>query len=87
MGLCCSVSSSNDTIKSGQNGDESSLINSNQNAITEAMNQADFVAPPAPLLKEINFAAIADEDGNATDSSLNDEDIKGLLNEEEDENP
>ena len=86
MGLCCSVSTSNDATNSRQNGDESSLINSNQNAITEAMSQQDIVAPPAPLLKEINFAAINEEDGNATDSSLNDDDIKEILNEEEEEN-
>lgn len=85
MGLCCSVSTPNDANNSKQNGDESSLINSNQNAITEAMSQ-DFAVPPAPLLKEINFAAINEEDGNASDSSLNDDDIKEILNEEEEEN-
>ncbi|OHT10739.1 hypothetical protein TRFO_19866 [Tritrichomonas foetus] len=85
MGLCCSVSNSNENVDFYAKGDESALIDSNQNAITEAMLKANIVAPPAPLLKEINFAAIADENDDITDSSLDDEDIQELLNEEEED--
>ena len=86
MGLCCSVSAGNETTASSLRGDESSLMTGHQNGITEAMLKANLITPPAPLLKEINFAVVDDNAEDVSDSSIDEQDIDDLLNEEEDGN-
>ena len=76
MGVCCSR----------DKADESVLIDGHPNATTEAIIKSNSVVPPAPLLKEINFAAINDEyDDDANAPPLNSDDVRSLLENEEEE--
>ena len=77
MGACFSACS-----KEGQQGEQdvASLIKT-ENMSTEAMTKS--AVPPAPLLKEINFAAIEDGDeGEEDDTDLDDGEFQQLLDEE-----
>lgn len=85
MGICSSLCNHTEASHLVDNDDIASLIKA-ENLTAEVMGQA--LVPPAPLLKEINFAAIAD--GNSDDdqddiSDLDDDVVNELLNEEEDD--
>lgn len=84
VGACLSLCSDRkDSIqRAAFESDISSLIKTD-NMSTEAMMRSPV--PPAPLLKEINFAAIADDDldGDESDTDLDDDEVEQLLNEEE----
>ena len=54
------------------------------NSTIDALQQP--IAPPAPLLQSINFAAADDQEISTSSSDINNEDIRNLL-EEEDEEP
>lgn len=94
MGLCCSNASKKDTEYDsiGKGNDDSNVLVRSDNPSTSALSRANVPAPP--LLKEINFAAIADniEDEEDTDDAQNidgadsvDSDEINKLIEEEDE--
>jgi hypothetical protein len=51
-----------------------------ENMTTEAMIRAQV--PPAPLLKEINFAAINEDGGNDDGSELSEGAVNAILEEE-----
>lgn len=64
-------------------GDDVASLIKTENITAEVVGQ--HVVPPAPLLKEINFAAI-DDDASAEgdeDTDLDDDAVNELLNEEE----
>lgn len=86
MGVCLSLcGDKKDTIQGAAfESDVASLIQT-ERMNTELMMRS--AVPPAPLLKEINFAAIADDDigSDDSDTDLDDDEVEQLLNEEEDD--
>ncbi|OHT13265.1 hypothetical protein TRFO_16579 [Tritrichomonas foetus] len=87
MGSCCSKQSSNQAgySRSGKKGeaDDQSKLLDRENETNEAIFQV--ATTPTPLLKDINFAAIdEDEDSDTDSSSIDDDKIEELLAEEED---
>jgi hypothetical protein len=82
--LSCFRQAGNTDLVLDPRADRSSLI------LTENMSTQAALAvrvPPAPLLKEINFAAIADVDpeqgGEESDTDLDEAEVEKLLGEED----
>lgn len=80
MGVCFSLCGGLDRPESAGQGDAASLIKTD-NMSTEAMMKS--VVPPAPLLNEINFEAIGDDDGDDEDEDLDESEVRELLADEE----
>lgn len=77
----CPVADDMGTLNKTKTDDQSTLLGQEQK--TEA--EANFVVAtiPTPLLKDINFAAIADEEPDDSSESVDDDQIEKLLREEE----
>jgi hypothetical protein len=70
MGGCCSKAPDSTGLGLTGREDIASLIRT-ENMTTEAMRKV--IGPPAPLLKEISFATIVDDDDEQSTSGTGDE--------------
>ena len=82
MGNCCSKKDDPEFIYMRPHDDTVVMIK-NPNPIDSFQRP---IAPPAPLLQSINFAAANDEDLSTSSSDINNDEIRNLLEEEEEDN-